>query len=214
MVLVVAVEAVRAAVLLAVPVPFVFLSPVLRSHFQEGHHLASAAVRTSQQSLQVALGDRIGQVVVRELRWGQVLVVSVEARDEESGAPWGHSNVRHNFGYRGPLPLFSGVCWHLLKRKRRGGGSHQVLALAPLAMADFNTKILWDLLYVLILKDSLSCTCSCVRFIPGVLAYLHSLLVHPRVHPSAGFWSVAVKTARRQLFFTKFFVSYLTMYHI
>lgn len=136
----------RAAVLLTVPVPFVLLSPVLRSHFQKGHHLASTAVRTSQQSLQVALGDRIGQGVVRELRWGQVLVVSVEARDEESWAPWGHSNVRHNFGYRGPFPLFSGVCRHLLKRKRRGGGgSRQFLTLSPLATTDCNTKTLWDL---------------------------------------------------------------------
>lgn len=140
-----AVATVRAAVLLTVPVPFVLLSPVLRSHFQKGHHLASTAVRTSQQSLQVALGHRIGQGVVRELRWGRVLVVSVEARDEESWAPWGHSNVRHNFGYRGPLPLFSGVCRHLLKRKRRGGGSRQFLALAPPATTDSNTKTFWDL---------------------------------------------------------------------
>lgn len=142
---VMAVATVRAAVLLTVPVPFVLLSPVLRSHFQKGHHLASTAVRTSQQSLQVALGHRIGQGVVRELRWGRVLVVSVEARDEESWAPWGHSNVRHNFGYRGPLPLFSGVCRHLLKRKRRGGGSRQFLALAPPATTDSNTKTFWDL---------------------------------------------------------------------
>lgn len=116
----VAVVVVGAAVPFAVSVPFIFLPPILCSHFKKGH-LRSPANWTSQQSLQVALSDVIGRVVVRELGGGQVFVVFVEPRDEETGTPWGHSNVRHNFGYRGPLPLFSGVSWHLLKRKRRGG---------------------------------------------------------------------------------------------
>lgn len=116
----VAVVVVGAAVPFAVSVPFIFLPHVLGCHFKKGH-LSSPAYWTSQQSLQVALSDVIGRVVVRELGGRQLFVVAVEPRDEETGTPWGHSNVRHNFGYRGPLPLFSGVSWHLLKRKRRGG---------------------------------------------------------------------------------------------
>lgn len=110
---------VGAGVPFAISVSLIFLPPVFGSHFKK-RHLASPANWTSQQILQVALGNVIG-VVVGKLGGGQVFVVSVEPRDEEAGTPWGHSNVRHNFGYRGPLPLFSGVSWHLLKRKRRGG---------------------------------------------------------------------------------------------
>lgn len=121
------VEIVRAAILFTISVPFIFLSPVLGSHFWKSH-LACPARWAPQQSLQVALGNGIGRLVERQLGEGQVLVMSMEPRDEEAGAPWGHSNVRHNFGYRGPLSLFFGICWHLLKRKRRGGGgSQQVL---------------------------------------------------------------------------------------
>lgn len=69
----------------------------------------------------MAFSDVIGQVVVRRLGGGQVFIVSIKPWEEEARTPWGHSNVRHNFGYRGPLPLFSGVSWHLLKRKSRGG---------------------------------------------------------------------------------------------
>lgn len=124
----VAVEVMQATVFLAVLAPFLFLPPILGSHFKKGC-LPSSARRTSKQSLQVALGDRIGRVVKRELSRVQMLVESVEPWGAVSWAPWGHSNVRHNFGYRGPLPLFSGICWHLLKRKRRGrrgAGSQQV----------------------------------------------------------------------------------------
>lgn len=109
-----------AAVPINLSLPFIFLAPILCCHFKK-RYLPSAADGTAKQSVWVALGDVIGCVVVRELVGGQVLVMSVKPRDEEAGTPWGHSNVRHNFGYRGPLPLFSGVSWHLLKRKRRGG---------------------------------------------------------------------------------------------
>lgn len=115
-----AVGVVGAAVPIAFSVWFIVLPPVLRRHFKKGH-LPTSDYGTPQQILQVALGDVIGRVVVRELVWGQLFVVSVEPWDEEAGTPWGHSNVRDNFGYRGPLPLFSGVSWHLYQRKRRGG---------------------------------------------------------------------------------------------
>lgn len=88
---------VGAAVPFAVSVPLVFLAPVLGGHFKKGY-LSSPPNGTAQQSLQVAVSDVIGRVVVRELGGGQVFVVSVEPRDEEAGTPWGHSNVRHNFG--------------------------------------------------------------------------------------------------------------------
>lgn len=77
----VAVVVAGAAVAFAVSVPFVFLDPVLGSHFEKGH-LPRAANGIAQQSLQVALGDVIGRVVVRELGGGQLFVVSVEPRDE------------------------------------------------------------------------------------------------------------------------------------
>ena len=115
----VAVVVVGAAVPFALSVPLV-IDPVLGSHFKKGH-FPSPADWTPKQSLQVALRDVIAWVVVRLLCGVQVLIVAVEPWDEEAGIPWGHSNVRHNFGYRGPLPLFSGVSWHLFKRKRRGG---------------------------------------------------------------------------------------------
>lgn len=124
-------EVVWAAVLFTVSVPFIFLPPVLAGHLKK-RHLDSSARWTSQQSLQMALGNGNGRLVIGELSRRQVFVVSVEPRDEEAGTPWGHSNVRHNFGYRRPLPLFSGVCWHLFKRKRRGGGSQQILVLTPM----------------------------------------------------------------------------------
>lgn len=119
-----------AVVVLGATIPFslsapsLFQTSILRSHFKEGH-LPSPANWTPQQSLQVTLSDVIGRVVVRGLGGVQLFVVTVEPRDEEAGTPWGHSNVRHNFGYRGPLPLFSGVSRHLLKRKRREGQSRK-----------------------------------------------------------------------------------------
>ena len=77
----VAVVVVGAAVPFALPVPFVFQAPVLRSHFKKGH-LPSPAVGASQQSHQVALADVIGRVVVRGLGGVQVLIVTVEPWDE------------------------------------------------------------------------------------------------------------------------------------
>lgn len=93
----VGVAVVGAAVPFVVSVPLVFLAPFLGGHFKKGYHSSPPNV-TAQQSLQVAVSDVIGRVVVRELGGGQVFVVSVEPRDEEAGTPWGHSNVRHNFG--------------------------------------------------------------------------------------------------------------------
>jgi len=177
-VVVVMVVVVGAAVPFAVSVSFIFQPPVLASHFKKSR-LPSTADWTSQQILQVALSDVIGRVAVRQLGGGQVLVVSVKPRDEEAGTPWGHSNVRHNFGYRGPLPLFSGVSWHLLKRKRRGG---RVTAGTGIpnqtnALYTFNQP-------------------ACAVYI----SYLHSLWAHPKARPSVDFWSVAGIVIREWLF--------------
>lgn len=125
---VIVVSTVRAAVLLTAPVFFFVLSPALHSHFQKGQHLSSTAVRTSKHSLEMALHDGIFQQVVRELWWGQLLVVSLKARES-----WAQSNMRYNFGCRKLLSLSAGVSRHFLKRKRTGGGSRQVFALAQLA---------------------------------------------------------------------------------
>lgn len=119
MVRVVVAVVIGATVSIPVSVPFVFLPSLLSSHFKKGY-LPTTANGTAQQSVQVAVSDMIGRLVIRKLRRGQVLIVSVEPWDDEAGAPWGHSNVRHNFGYRRSLPLFSGVSWHLLKRKGTG----------------------------------------------------------------------------------------------
>lgn len=147
---------------LSVGQKFVSPRPVLGDHFKK-RHFPSSAKWTSEESLQVTLGDVTGRVVVRELGRGQVFVVSVKPRDEEAGTPWGHSNVRYNFVYTGPLPLFSGVSWHLLRRNRRGG---RVTA---------GTGI-W----------SCHCTSPC-----WVSPYLRSLWARPGAHPSADSGSAA-----------------------
>lgn len=77
---------VGAAVHFAVSVPLIFLAPLLCGHFKKGY-LSSPPNGTAQQSLQMAVSDVIGRVVIRELGGGQVFVVSVEPRDEEAGTP-------------------------------------------------------------------------------------------------------------------------------
>ncbi len=145
----------------------------------------------------MALSNVIGWVVVRILGGGQVLIVSVEPRDEKARTPWGHSNVRHNFGYRGPLPLFSGVSWHLLKRKRRRGGSHSgYWNLIPLCGGRTVTSNLciWGIMCRYWNFFKLSCRqmhSAVYANICRILPYLHSLWAHPKVRPSAGFWWVA-----------------------
>ena len=106
-----------------VPIPsavhFVFLPGLLSGHLEKGD-LAPPANGAAEQGLQVAVRDVSGRVVIREVRGGLVVVEAVERWKDAAGASWGHSKVRHNFGYTGPL--LSGVSWHLLKRRRRREG--------------------------------------------------------------------------------------------
>lgn len=103
------------AVTVSISVPFIFLASVTFHHFA---HVSCPTDGIAKQRLQVALSVVVGCVVVRELDGRVVVIVPVEPRDEHAGTPWGHSNVRHNFGYRDLLPFFSGISGHLLKGKR------------------------------------------------------------------------------------------------
>lgn len=60
-------------------------------------------------------------MVEGKLDRGQVFIESVKPRDAESRAHLRYIHMRSTFGVGGPLPVFFGIRWHLLKRKRNTG---------------------------------------------------------------------------------------------
>lgn len=200
----VTVEIVWAAVFFVLSGSFVLLSPVLSGWFNQWH-LPSAIGPTSQHNIELVVVHGIGQLAEGVLDGAQVFIESVEPGDAQSRA---HIYMRRTFGDGGPLPLFFGICWHLLKRKRRRVARVLFTCVCLVAihqnmqkkksqsLAYFILKIgikSINILLVSIGKNNKRCLnkemyrCSAHYASIWITSYLHSLWAHPIVHPFAGF---------------------------